>query len=144
MNKQFWSFLLSSHCEENAGLSLPYLVGANAMYAGTTPSRLDAERIIAEMFSAGDLQYHVSVCGMLKVPVFGILYGYGCGIRVMLDADWGSSDAEKLQVVVQRSEGPIRAKTFSRVRGAHGFEWGAFTSDEEKCIAESIKRYKTL
>ena len=138
----FWSFLLSRHCEENTGLSLPYLVGADAMYAGTTPSRLDAERVVSEMSSAVDFQYHVSVCGKLKVPVFGILYGYGTGIRVMLDADWGSSDAEKLQVVVQRSEEPIRAKTFSRVRGAQGFEWGAFTPDEEKCIAESIRRYK--
>lgn len=88
-------------------------------------------------------QYHLSVCGKLKVPVFGILYGYGDGIRVMLSPEWGSDDAEKLRCVVQRSEDPIRAGTFSRVRGGGGyFQWGYFTEEERTSIQEAIERYK--
>lgn len=145
MKLPFWHHLLSTYCEKRVGLSLPYLAGASALHKGKLPTTADAEYIVSEMVNniQPDLQFHVSVCGMLKVPVFGILEGYGNGLRVSLGPDWGADDGEKLRCVVKRSEGPIREGTFSRVRGTSGFEWGAFTSEDVDFIQNVIGQYES-
>lgn len=140
----FWHHLLSAYCENGAGLSLPHLVGASAIHSGKPPHRSDAAQIVSEMVGTvqQNLRYHVSLCGKLKVPVFGVLEGWGTGMRVDLGPEWGATNEGKLLCVVERSAAPIDAATYSRVRGATGFEWGAFTSDEDAFIRDVIKRYQ--
>lgn len=96
-----------------------------------------ARRVIEEMslLANGDGSCFLSFCHRIKAPVFTLLPpGYGNGLRVDLDHQWGKTSAEKIERVLRESEAAIKSRRFSRVRKWGEPSWEEFEKSDLKFI----------
>src|SRR5437773_931807 len=92
----FWLVLLTSWCANRDGLTLPFIVGADAIRRGVNVAQEDTRRIFTEICLSRTTVICLRPCPDIGVPILAINPYPGVGIQVMLDDTWGSNDEDKL------------------------------------------------
>jgi hypothetical protein len=145
MNTPFWFQLIHSWCFEKhfTGLTLPFIVGADARRMASSPSPADVKRLLDEMTS---YESHGSIlvvrwCFLRSTYVFGLIPS--AGGRLQIDpqiADTESKIQRVLNEISKSSESLVGARLYSRY--GNPARWSDFTDDELKFIDSVIDRSK--
>jgi hypothetical protein len=139
MSEPFWFCLIRKWCINKDGLSLPFIVGAQARYKKIDARSIDASDLIREIFAKSRSGYILSLtlCPTLKVPVIGA-QAYFTDIHIDLDKSWGVNDGEKLAEVARRAQEMVDSGRFSRVGTYPNQTWGDFQEHEFEFIDSVI------
>jgi hypothetical protein len=144
MNTPFWFLLLRSWRQRKAGLSVPFIVGADASCRESAPMASDARRLVSEIFGQPLPDYLISihVCPDLKIPVIGIHGIPANKLQIDLDDSWGRSTEDKLESVIEQAEAMIASGRLSRVGTYPNQKWGDFTASDIEFIDSVIKKHR--
>ena len=137
----FWLELLVKwqSIEGSHGLSLPFIVGADAIRRGTLATGDDTKQILGEISShkIPGITIDVAMCPGLKVPIFvckdfaGKAFQNHCG---------GEGPAG-LAVLESDAEIPVREGKFSRIEGYPFPTWEKIPPHEQEFIEAVIRDY---
>lgn len=143
MKHPLWFRLVHTWCSNGrTGLTLPFLVGADARARDGIASSADVRRILAEMLSYRDPRCSLIIlwCPNRGAPVLGV-HGVG-GLRLMiadsLKEKWGKNEEKIVEELIQVSERVIRQGHFSRIGDAPNAEWSSFDRSDLEFIDSLI------
>lgn len=135
----FWLTLLNYWCANRTGLTLPFIVGADAIQREAEVSPTDTRRLFNEIYLNGGVE--LIICPDIKVPILAISRSYPAAFRVHLDNTWGESDGEKLENFVTNAEHLVNAGRFSRTRYYQDTRWDKFQEEDLDFINSAIRSY---
>lgn len=139
----FWFALLEAYCADKVGPTIPYLVGASAIYHGKTASVADAKSMLSEMMETqyANTSLIFSFCNHIQAPVVSLFHDYGTGVRFSLPNEWGSNDRERVRKLLLNAAEPIQQGNFSRIREGNDRSWKTFQEEELQEIRSVIRAY---
>ena len=142
MNRQspFWLALLTSWCANRDGLTLPFIVGADAIRRGVDVAPEDTRRLFAEICQSRTPVICLRLCPDMGVPILAIHPFQKREIQVMLDNSWGANDAEKLDNYASNVEKLVRAGLFSRIDFPNR-KWATFQRADLEFVESVIQTY---
>ena len=146
MRTPFWLSLLTSWCANREALTLPFIVGADAIRRGVDAVPEDVKPIFDEIchHNRPNSLICIGPCPTLGVPAISVHTLPRTGIQVSLDETWGANDDEKLQNFATDAEHHVRAGRFSRVGHYPNRRWDGFQPEDYEFIRSVIRTYKAL
>ena len=140
--RPFWLALLASWCVNREGLTLPFIVGADAIRRATDVAPEDTRRIFGEICVSGTPAVCLRHCPDMGVPILAIHAYPQPRIQIALDDSWGTNDDEKLNNYADDTENLVRAGRFSRIGDYPNRKWAPFQKTDLDFIASVIETYK--
>ena len=142
MGNPFWFRLTLAWCSGRAGLTLPFIAGADAISRGLPPVSGNAECILSAICSH-TIPNHliwIRICPDLRVPVIGAYPFIKSGIQIDLDKRFGANDEERLRTLAQDAQAMINAGKFSRIGDYPNQRWGLFQPKEIEFINSIVNK----
>jgi hypothetical protein len=147
MATPFWFLLVRTWClNGRTGLTLPFLVGADARARNTPAALGDVRRLLDKIrkFRSADGSLVLRWCPNRGAPVVGVEPFGDRQLRVddTLKAKWGTNEEKIFEELAQVSEMRVKDGGFSRVGDPPEAQWVAFDRDDLEFIDSVIGRQK--
>lgn len=126
MNTPLWFRLVHHWCQNGrTGLTVPFLVGADARDRGVPADPKDAERIVTEIsnYRSPGVALRIVNCPDLRVPVVGTECSASSKLYIHLPEKWGKEEDQILRTLASDAAALVKRGLFSRLGGYPNQRW---------------------